>query len=696
MELSINAVNLIRAIATWIHVLLGKENIYYYSEYKIFRTLQVHHEMTKQLVELFRLKFNPLDPEKRKNDGYAKSSKQLREKIAQLLDKVERNIFYEAIHFCDHVLKTNYFLPTKTGLAFRIDPEALDSQHYPAKPYGIFYIIGRDYRFFQIRWRDVARGGLRIVMPKNDTDYGFAISGLFDEVYGLSHAQQLKNKDIPEGGSKAVLVLKPEGHRARAVRGGINAMLDLLVSDDEIHEEQASKQVSYTDDREEIIYLGPDENMTNDLITWVPQQAERRRYKYAKAFISSKPGTGINHKEYGVTSEGLHVFIDHTLRFIGICPSKEKFTVKMTGGPDGDVAGNELKILHREYGENARLVAIADGFGAAHDPEGLNWKELLRLVKEGLSINHFNKAKLSKNSQAFVIDADTSQNVHIRNRLHFTTQADIFIPAGGRPYTVNDNNYHLFLDEKGTPSCRAVVEGANIFFTDQARTNLQEAGILMIKDSSANKTGVICSSFEIIASLILDDKEYMDIKEQYVKEVIEILRAKAATEAKLLFHEYQKQRHQSTLIQLSLDISKEINEVTDTLLNHLTAEQEVILSDQMFQDIVLLHCPPILRKKYRDRILKKLPKAHQVAIISAYIASFIVYNEGLGWLESLGESRKYTAAVTYMNAKIQAEQLMNLVHKSKLQGKEKLKCILERSAARDLTIIQLENTLADS
>ncbi len=40
----------------------------------------------------------------------------------------------------------------------------------------------------------------------------------------------------------------------------------------------------------------------------------------------------------------------------------------MTGGPDGDVAGNELKILHREFGENARVVAIADGYGAAHDP----------------------------------------------------------------------------------------------------------------------------------------------------------------------------------------------------------------------------------------------------------------------------------------------------------------------------------------
>ncbi len=48
---------------------------------------------------------------------------------------------------------------------------------------------------------------------------------------------------------------------------------------------------------------------------------------------------------------------------------------------------------------------------------------------------------------------------------------------------------------------RAVVEGANIYFTSGARSELQKRGVLILKDSSANKTGVICSSFEIIARL---------------------------------------------------------------------------------------------------------------------------------------------------------------------------------------------------
>ena len=98
-------------------------------------------------------------------------------------------------------------------------------------------------------------------------------------------------------------MLRPGGHLDQAVKGSVNALFDLLVEEDESHEGDQDKLVSYYD-KTEIIYLGPDENMTNELTTWIPDQAKRRPYRYAPAFMSSKPGEGINHKEYGVTSEG--------------------------------------------------------------------------------------------------------------------------------------------------------------------------------------------------------------------------------------------------------------------------------------------------------------------------------------------------------------------------------------------------------
>ncbi len=682
---SIGAANLIRSLASWVHILLGKVNTYYYSNYKIESTFLQNQAYTESLVELFRYKFDPLYEKERQGDGYEKRREVLVQQIGKCNDPIEKRIFQEGVKFIDHLLKTNYFLPTKTGLAFRLDPSVLDVTYYPERPFGIFFITGRDYRFFHIRWRDVARGGLRVVMPKNMVEHGCAIAGLFDEAYGLSQAQQMKNKDIPEGGSKGVLVLKPQGNKARAVRGAINALLDLLVSEDEAHEGK-SGLISYYKE-EEILFLGPDENMTNDLIVWVPEQAERRNYRYAKAFMSSKPGDGINHKEYGVTSEGLHVFVDHVLQYLDFEPRKKPFTIKMTGGPDGDVAGNELNILHREYGENARVVAISDGMGAAYDPEGLDWSELLTLVREEKSIGCFRKEKLSRSQRAFVIQMDTPENIQLRNHLHATVDADIFIPAGGRPYTVNDVNWAEFLVE-GRPTCKAIIEGANIFFTTQAREKLQEQGILIIKDSSANKTGVICSSFEIIASLLLTSEEFYAIKDQYVKEVLERLREKAALEANLLFSEYKQGGGRKTLVQLSKEISEEINQVTDLLLEAFTQEREKLLEGELFRRLLVLYCPPVLREKYEARLFT-LPHSHIVAILAASIASYIVYREGLGWLESIDKKEQYQTVLTYMQRDRFADQLIQQVEESALGNREEIVAILKKSAAKDLTLFAL-------
>lgn len=689
-EYSISAANLIRGLANLVHILGGKENPYYYSHYKIRTTFQRYQSLTSGLVEMFRTKFDPAREDMRRAGQLDHQRKDLLAQVdSDVVDEIERSIFRMCVRILDHLLKTNYFLSTKTGLAFRLAPEVLDETYYPQRPFGIFFLIGRDYRCFHVRWKDVSRGGMRVVMPRSVADHDYALAGLFDEVYGLSGAQQLKNKDIPEGGSKAVLVLRPGGHRDRAVRGAVNALLDLLVSEDESHEQELAKQVSYYQ-APELIYLGPDENLTNDLIEWITEQAERRGYRFPRAFMSSKPGEGINHKQYGVTSEGLHVYVHNMLQHLGINPAKEKVTFKLTGGPDGDVAGNELKILHREYGENVRVVAVADGFGAAFDPEGLKWGELLRLVRENRPIAEFDAAQLSKAKSAFVIKADSNETRKKRDMLCMTAKTDVFIPAGGRPYTIHDRNWQLYLDEAGVPSSRAVVEGANIFFSAGAREQLQKAGLLMIKDSSANKTGVVCSSYEVIASLLLSRDEFMALKDVYVKQVLDILRAKADSEAKLLFRELRHSGGQKTLVQLSMEISREINEITDFLLETFSKQPRAVLDDPLYQSLILRHCPPVLVEHYRDRILQRLPEAHQIAIVATYIASYVVYREGLGWLDEIPATHRLEAARTYLEQDCVTADLVDAVTRSGLKDRDKIVAILKMSAARDLTILELE------
>merc|ERR1711998_151125 len=85
-------------------------------------------------------------------------------------------------------------------------------------------------------------------------------------------------------------------------------------------------------------------------------------------------------------------------------------------------------------------------------------------------------------------------------------RADLFVPCGGRPATVSATNVKQLLS--GGSPWRMVVEGANLFFTEDARRCLEEAGVHLFKDSSANKGGVTSSSLEVLASLALRARDH--------------------------------------------------------------------------------------------------------------------------------------------------------------------------------------------
>merc|ERR1719262_968029 len=131
----------------------------------------------------------------------------------------------------------------------------------------------------------------------------------------------------------------------------------------------------------------------------------------------------------------------------------------------------------------------------------------------------------------------TPDELQLRNTLHNRLKADAFIPAGGRPNTININNYDKYFLDDGTPSAPLIVEAANIFTTPEARKEFGDRGIRIVKDSSANKAGVCCSSYEIVSSMLLSKDEFLDIKEELVEDVLERLRDIARAEAQLLFQE---------------------------------------------------------------------------------------------------------------------------------------------------------------
>jgi glutamate dehydrogenase len=73
------------------------------------------------------------------------------------------------------------------------------------------------------------------------------------------------------------------------------------------------------------------------------------------------------------------------------------------------------------------------------------------------------------------------------------------------------SNVANLVDGDGKPHFKYVIEGANLFFTQQARLFLEKKGVVLFKDASTNKGGVTSSSLEVLAGLSLKDEEYGEL-----------------------------------------------------------------------------------------------------------------------------------------------------------------------------------------
>lgn len=698
-----NLANFVRASINFIHQVLVQVDPYKYTIDSISETLCQHPDFIKLICEAFESKFHP---EKHNIENYRSIREKILTSIDDLdtgkenIDQLHKNILGQFLNFVEFMLKTNFYRNNKVALAFRMDPAFLDhapferKSIFPVLPYAIFYMKGLAFFGFHIRFKDLARGGLRTIIPKRKEFIDLERNEVFMENYSLAYTQQKKNKDIPEGGAKGVIFLDSSDHidlekelyalelkkqnlmqseidskvsagvRAERLyylhqsqRSFVDSLLSLINCDDD-GTLRAKNVYSYYH-KPEYIYLGPDENMHTEIIQWIAAHSKSYGYKPGSSFISSKPSIGINHKEHGVTSLGVNVYMHQVLEYMGINPKKDVFTVKMSGGPDGDVAGNQMKNLYLYYPNTARVLATTDISGTIYDPEGLDLKELVRLFDHEKPLNQYNPELLSEGG--FLVDttqkreqsnysqqtlswkrkdgevvqdwlSGNEMNSLLRHNVHQTI-ADVFIPCGGRPATLNINNYADFLDLQNNPTSKAIVEGANLYLTSKARKELEKLGVLIIKDSSANKGGVTASSFEILCGLALTDEEMVVYHDQIVNETLQILEKRSLDEAKLMLRTHKEQGN--FLTEISDKVSQKINLYTYQLLDYL---ETVKLSNNPKDPLIqcyLSYCPKFLQEKFQDRLIEEVPDVHKKAIISCFLASRVVYRMGLNWSPTL-------------------------------------------------------------
>lgn len=656
--------SLVRAFVAFCHTNLAHAQPDRFDWDEVRHSFHANPEMAKLLAALFRTRFDPA--QKGRHRAWKKQLAAAEQAVREYntghrhLDEVRRSVFHCCLLFIKHTLKTNFFVLQKQAVAFRLDPAylaelgpAFTNDLPQATPFRVTFFFARYGFGYHIGFSDIARGGWRTVNCHTDDDFLTNAANLFRENFVLSHTQHFKNKDIYEGGSKLVMLLDAarledadrdlEAFRLQKLQRAVfNAFLDIFITDDGVARDPAVVDY-YCED--ELIELGPDENMHNPMIEEIAALSRQRGYGLGIGVMSSKK-VGINHKQYAVTSTGVVTCAEIAMREMGVDVHREPVSIKITGGPNGDVAGNAMTIILRNW-PKAQLCLILDGTAAVIDPAGADRTELQRiLLKEdldafdpmalhtggsmlfrshtkmdGLRQLHRKVTRTANGLREEWISIDGFSRTF--GSLPFSVEADLFIPAGGRPETIAGHNWQQFLLADGRPSARVIVEGANSFITPEARVNLQKKGVLLLRDASANKCGVISSSYEIIANLLLSEEEFLTHKQEYVRDVLEILVRRASDEANLIM----TRRREGGLLDTEISdwISTEINGNYARLFKFFQANPH-LTEEPVFRSAILDHLPAMLRNsaRFRKRIDRLTPK-YRSAILAAEIGSSMVY-----------------------------------------------------------------------
>ena len=266
---------------------------------ELVRVLYVHFAMSHYAPLAYRTaELKPSLSFQRLHKDRPLSTAEIRDKIRKTVcNQHEKMVFEAFLTFNEHVLKTNFYQPTKVALSFRIDPSFLPAVEYPIRPFGMFLVIGSEFRGFHLRFADVARGGIRIIRSRNREAYSINLRSLFDENYALASTQQRKNKDIPEGGAKGTILLdadqqdKAEG----AFQKYVDSILDLLIAG---RTPGIKEAIVDNYGKTEILFFGPDEG-TAEYMDWASAHARKRGASFWKAFTTGKSqALGTHYHEY--------------------------------------------------------------------------------------------------------------------------------------------------------------------------------------------------------------------------------------------------------------------------------------------------------------------------------------------------------------------------------------------------------------
>jgi glutamate dehydrogenase len=511
-------------------------------------TLHRHAGVTRDLLELFHLRFDPdrkLDvverkaaegPIRRRIEGALAAVPSLDEdrilrQVLNLIGAMVRTNFYQRgsdpsplAHRISREVDGEVSAPLPATVAFKFDSGAVETAPQP-RPFREIWVYSPRVEGIHLRFAPIARGGIRW----SDRAQDFRA-----EVLGLVRAQRVKNAVIVPSGAKGGFLPKQlprAGSRDEIQAEGIAAyrllISSLLAITDNLKDRRivAPPRVVRHDGDDPYLVVAADKGTAtfSDIANEISLAHD---FWLGDAFASGG-SVGYDHKAIGITARGAWECVKRHFREMDIDIQRQPFQVVGVGDMSGDVFGNGMLLS-----EQTRLVAAFDHRDIFIDPDPdptASFAERKRLFQlRRSSWQDYDKARISKgggvfsrSAKAIPVSDEMRALLGIRSasitsveliRAILKCRTDLLWfggigtyvrAAGERDEDVGDRANDALRVTAAELNAKVIGEGANLGVTQRGRIEFGQRGGRINTDFIDNSAGVNTSDQEVNIKIAL-------------------------------------------------------------------------------------------------------------------------------------------------------------------------------------------------
>lgn len=393
-----------------------------------------------------------------------------------------------------------------------------------------------DLLALHLRNDKVARGGVR----HSDTPLY-----LRRDLNNLLNTQCLKNVVVvPSGAKGGFTLLNNPKPNLEEIKKAYSKMIEGLLSVVDNKNTKLSKDMIVYDDEDSYLVVAADKG-TGSFSDIANEIALAHKFWLGDAFASGG-SQGYSHKEMGITSKGAWVSLkNHSAGYLNV--NDQAFTAVGVGDMSGDVFGNGMLLS-----QTIRLIGAFNHGYIFVDPNpemAVSFNERLRLFTAPLEErdwNYYNQNLISKGGGVFsrgvdkiIITPEMQRALDIEAKFLSPDElikailcapVDImwlggigtFVTGVFEQFNDDPQNANLRVNSANI-RCAAVIEGANLGFTQQARIEYAKTGGKINTDAIDNSAGVDCSDHEVnlkilFSALISKKKLKLEERNKILKE----------------------------------------------------------------------------------------------------------------------------------------------------------------------------------